>query len=101
VEVARVRGVHGQVQRDGDRSDHGVVRTSLRRSTATVQAGRYLAERPRRRRVERQGLEVRLRLLQHGLAAGSLALRGSHERADRQLRQRDAGDARLRRQCLS
>lgn len=59
---------------------------------------RLPAERPRGRRVERQGLEIRFSLLKVSLAGGTLVLIGRHEWADGELGERNRGDGRLGRE---
>ena len=94
-EVGRVTGIERKPIGQGDRGDHGVIRSCGRLAACPPQRGGNLAEGARRIGVERHRIQVGFGLLEVRLARGALPLVRSQQRADRKLGQRDRRDQRL------
>lgn len=94
-EVVLVAGEERQIVGDRDGGDQRIERPSLRLATGLAERGRDPAERPGSRRIECQGFEGDLDLLESSLTRGTLLRVVGHQRADRQLDEGDGGDGRV------
>lgn len=101
-EIGRVDGVQRQSTTDRDSRDKRVVRSGASLASYASQIGRYLAKGSSGPRIERQGFEIRLGLLEMRLSCGSLRLRSCNQGANGQFSKGYAGNRwRLGQVCRS
>jgi hypothetical protein len=86
-EIVRVAGVEGQLVCDRCGGDQGVIRPGRWLAAAPTKVRGHSSEGARRRRIEGDGLEIGLRLLEMGLTSGTFRLVARQQRSDGQLGQ--------------